>query len=280
MARDDRIETETVRTAQLPEAPVERVLRRPAPLRDDRFGEDRQNLFLVALRKGETVFAACRLVGISNRTAYNHRQSNAEFAKNWALARHMARLPLELVAFERAVVGIAEPVRLGGGRSFTRRRYSDSLLRLLLQGEQPRKYGRAAGVRTQRKWLKKQIARQIAAALGGESLPGAEAPPPIVNFVNPDSRDESVAGGGGSGAERLSGPPKNRDFACIREPAAEPQVRPPAPGSSAALRSSCAASAIWAGSPPGNKDCADPRPPNNPGDNPRPATMSPAARSW
>jgi len=134
--------------------------------RSDGFGEGRRRLFLVALRKGESVLAACRLVGISNRTAYNHRQRDPEFARAWELSRSMAWMPAELAAFERAVTGVEESVYVHGKLSHKRRRFSDSLLRKLLEGENPRKYGRAAEFGRQRKWLKKQIAAQVAAAIG------------------------------------------------------------------------------------------------------------------
>ncbi|MEA3042375.1 MAG: hypothetical protein QOH47_213 [Sphingomonadales bacterium] len=154
--------------------------------RSDGFGEDKRRLFLAALRKGESVLEACRLVGISNRTAYNHRNRDPEFARYWELARSMSWLPVELATFERAVTGIEEPVFVYGKLSHTRRRFSDSLLRKLLEGEKPRKYGRAAGLRSQRKWLKKQIAAQVAAAIA----PLAERLQ-TVNVVNPRAAPDS-----------------------------------------------------------------------------------------
>jgi len=54
--------------------------------RSDGFGESRRRLFLAALRKGESVLGACRLVGISNRTAYNYRRRDPDFARAWELA--------------------------------------------------------------------------------------------------------------------------------------------------------------------------------------------------
>ena len=49
---------------------------------------------------------------------------------------------------------------------------------------------------------------------------------------------------------------------------------------SPAPRSSCAASGAWAGSPRGNRNCAAPPRPNNPGDSPRPGTSRRHIRSW
>jgi hypothetical protein len=149
--------------------------------RGDGFGGERKGLFLLALRKGESVLGACRLVGISNRTAYNHRGRDPDFARDWDLARSMSSMPVELVTFQRAVEGIEEPVYRHGKLSHTRRRYSDSLLRTLLEAEHPAKYGRASGIRLQRKWLKKEIKARVEAA----TAPLREALR-TVNVVNPE----------------------------------------------------------------------------------------------
>src|ERR1044072_3773126 len=42
--------------------------------RHDGFDRERKLLFLTALRQGASVLDACFMVGISNRTAYNHRR--------------------------------------------------------------------------------------------------------------------------------------------------------------------------------------------------------------
>jgi hypothetical protein len=124
--------------------------------RGDGFDEERRLLFLTALRHGYGVLAACRLVGISNRTAYNHRRDDPDFARDWVLARRMAKLPLELVAFQRGVEGVEEPVHAYGKFSHVRIRRSDSLLVALLAAENPEKYGRGASARAQGK-----LARRI-----------------------------------------------------------------------------------------------------------------------
>ena len=133
--------------------------------RSDGFGEERKRLFLAALRHGFSTLAACRLVGISNRTAYNHRRDDPDFARDWALARRMATLPLELVAYERAVDGVEEPVHAYGKLSHVRVRRSDSLLVALLAAENPKKFGRTAGARTQGRLTKrlKRLARRVEA---------------------------------------------------------------------------------------------------------------------
>jgi hypothetical protein len=167
--------------------------------RHDGFSQERKQLFVAALSSGAGVLDACALVGVSNRTAYNHRKRDPGFARDWGLAVRMHRAPLELAAYRRGVEGIEEPVYHHGKQVGTRRHYSDALLKMLLAGEQPRKYGRRAGLNADRKWLKKTIAGVIApykaeldsalaelAALKAKAA--APAPPQIVNFVNPRPR--------------------------------------------------------------------------------------------
>ena len=171
------------------------------PERSDGFSDERKRLFVVALRMGESVLAACALVGVSNRTAYNHRQRDPGFARAWALARRMRYLPLELTAYERAI-GVEEPVYRYGKPSHTRLRYSDALLARLLAAEQPKKYGRRAGLGAERKRLDKRIDKRIDKRVAAETASLREAAaalqaevealrtprksvPQIVNFMNP-----------------------------------------------------------------------------------------------
>ena len=151
----------------------------PRP-RHDGFSDERKQLFLVALRRGDSVLAACALVGISNRTAYRHREGDPAFARDWDLARRMAKMPLELAAFERGVMGIEEPVYRYGKLSHTNRRLSDAALMKLLAAEQPEKYGRAAGLGPLLDRLESRIDAQVAAEVAalGETLRGE-----IVHFV-------------------------------------------------------------------------------------------------
>jgi hypothetical protein len=117
--------------------------------------------------KGETVLAACDLVGISNRTAYNHRESDAGFARLWDLAVSRASTPIELLAWERAI-GVEEPVYAYGKFSHMRRRGSDTLLRKMLEAELPKKYGRPRATRkgliaAERKRIRKEIEDEMEA---------------------------------------------------------------------------------------------------------------------
>jgi hypothetical protein len=167
--------------------------------RHDGFDAERKLLFLTALRQGASVLHACDLVGISNRTAYNHRRRDPGFAEAWRLARGAHKLPLELVAWQRAVEGVEEQVWRHGKPSHVRTHYSDSLLRLLLAGEQPGKYGRRAALLPDLAWLTKMVVDCIAGETGllRDALAAAQdeiaalkaahqpAPGQIVNFMNP-----------------------------------------------------------------------------------------------
>ncbi len=173
--------------------------RPPAGARHDGFGAERKTLFLTALRQGASVLHACALVGVSNRTAYNHRRRDLAFAEAWRLARGAHKLPLELIAWQRAVEGVEEQVWRYGKPSHVRTHHSDSLLRLLLAGEQPGKYGRRAALRPDLLWLKETVVECIAAETAPleAALAAAldeiaclkarrDAPPgQIVNFMNP-----------------------------------------------------------------------------------------------
>ena len=182
--------------------------RRPRP-RHDGFSAERKRLFLVALRRGDSVLAACAIVGISSRTAYRHRERDPDFARDWDLARAMSSMPLELAAFERGVEGIEEPVYVYGKLSHTRRRLSDSALMKLLAAEQPDKYGRAAGLGALVERLERRIEKRVAAEVAamGETLRGE-----IVYFMT--GLIDAVAArlpegnGGGAGGDPPSAGPK------------------------------------------------------------------------
>lgn len=146
--------------------------RRTSISRHDAFSDDRKQLFFVALRRGDSVMAACAIVGISTRTAYRHRERDPDFARDWGLACRMSRMPLELAAFERGVTGIEEPVYRYGKLSHTRRRLSDGALMKLLAAEQPEKYGRAASLGPLVEGLEERIDERVAAEVSalGEKL--------------------------------------------------------------------------------------------------------------
>jgi len=114
--------------------------------RHDAFTEARKSVWLRALVKTGCILDACRLTGISPRTIYRHQERDPSFFENCRVALRISGTPVELTAWSRAVEGVEQEFACGG-QVHVRRRYSDGLLRLLLQGSNPKKYGLRAGFR-------------------------------------------------------------------------------------------------------------------------------------
>jgi hypothetical protein len=134
--------------------------------RHDAFTDARKCAFLRALKKTGCILDACRATGISAKTAYRHQESDSRFAEYCRIAQAMSATPIELTAWSRAVEGVEREFACGG-QVYTRRIYSDSLLRLLLQGSNPKKYGQRPGFTRKRlaKAERKQMEREVRAEL-------------------------------------------------------------------------------------------------------------------
>ncbi len=132
----------------------------PLRYRFDGWTAGKQRAFLAGLGDTGCVRDACRMVGMSKTSAYRLRGRSADFTAAWDRALEMAGTVLEHVAFERAVIGIDEPVYRYGKFIGMRRKYSDSLLRLLIQRGDLR-----GGMGRSRKQLER--AAEEAAALAG-----------------------------------------------------------------------------------------------------------------
>lgn len=104
--------------------------------------------FLIALAQTGNASVACRASMLPRREVNAMRQNNPDFAFAFQEAMDEAADMLEAEAWRRALEGVAEPfVRSGKpvfdpstGEAITVRRYSDSLLMLLLRGNKPGKY--------------------------------------------------------------------------------------------------------------------------------------------
>lgn len=134
--------------------------------RHDAFTPERRVPFLKRLAKTGCILDACRAVGVSSRTVYRLQERDPEFMKHCELALAMARTPVELAAWERGVVGIEEDY-VRGGQVYTRVKRSDSILRLLLQGADRKKYGPRPGFTRKRllKLERKQIEKEVRAEI-------------------------------------------------------------------------------------------------------------------
>jgi AcrR family transcriptional regulator len=138
-------------------------------VRHDAFTARRKHEFLKALAKGGCVEDSCRAVGIAPATLYRHQQEDKDFLRLCLTAARMCAVPVEITAWERAVDGVDQPFACGG-EVHVRRRYSDGLLRLLLQGSNPKKYGARPGftrkrlLKFERKRMEKEIKAELRAA--------------------------------------------------------------------------------------------------------------------
>jgi len=138
--------------------------------RRDGFTPARRAVFLKHLAKYGCLTDAAKRTGVSTRTVYNFQNKDAAFARDCALAARMAAGSIELAAWERAVEGV-DQLFACGGQVHVRKRYSDGLLRLLLQGAKPKKYGPNPGftrkrlLAVERKRLKQEVTAEINATL-------------------------------------------------------------------------------------------------------------------
>ncbi|GAA4222603.1 hypothetical protein GCM10022253_31440 [Sphingomonas endophytica] len=98
----------------------------------------RQTVFLRALRETGCVRSACDRVGLSSTSAYRVKRRIPAFGAAWDAALAYRLPALERAAYERAVEGWLEPIVYKGEVVAHRRRYSDAMLRLLLQREDAR----------------------------------------------------------------------------------------------------------------------------------------------
>jgi len=168
-------------------------------IRHDAFTERRKHNFLKALAKTGCLEDACRATGVGRRTVYRHQDDDPQFAEHVRLALRMAATPLELTAWQRAVEGVEQPFACGG-EVHVRRRYDSGLLRLLLQGSNPKKYGARPGfsrkrlLKHERDRLEREIRAEIAAKAPtfDESIVMLEKS--LMPLVERDDADKLAAG--------------------------------------------------------------------------------------
>ena len=113
-----------------------------------RAGTHRQVRFLTALAQTGNPSLACRASTLTRREVNLLRREDSEFALAFQDAMDEATDVLEAEAWRRALEGVAEPLVRGGkpvcdprtGETMMIRRYSDSLLMLLLRASKPSKF--------------------------------------------------------------------------------------------------------------------------------------------
>ena len=114
--------------------------------RHDGFTPEKRRRFLKILAKTEWIRDGCRAAGDIEHPVNRWRAKDAEFASACETALEMAASHIELLAWERAVTGIEEPVFSYGKIVKTRVKRSDSIPQLLLIGSSRKKYGRMGAV--------------------------------------------------------------------------------------------------------------------------------------
>lgn len=123
---------------------------------------------LEALARGASVEEACREARVSPTTFYRHEKKDPEFASlcRAARARSGGAVSLETLAWERGVTGIEEAVVQGGKVVATRRRRSDSVFRMLLEGADPERFG--LHIKALRAKIEKELRPRIEAEVRAE----------------------------------------------------------------------------------------------------------------
>lgn len=164
-------------------AQVGKVVRLPSKLnsgairpRHDGFTPAKQQTFFKALKKTGCIKDACRAAGISKTTVDRWRDKDETFDDKVEATLALASVTLDTIAWKRATEGCEEKVYRDGRLVFTRVKPSDSILRLLMQGADPARYGRTGRQRKPSKHLEKKLRKQIEREIRAENSEGAKAP--------------------------------------------------------------------------------------------------------
>ncbi|HYI64613.1 MAG TPA: hypothetical protein VEW71_06985 [Allosphingosinicella sp.] len=140
---------------------------KPPRRRHDGFTAAKQKKFFRALKKSGCLKDAAGAAGISTNTVRRHRDKWPEFDDKVESALAIASVELDMVAWKRATEGAQEKVYRNGELVFTRVKPSDMLLKMLVEGADPKKYGRGQTMpkRAVMKKLKKQADAEARARL-------------------------------------------------------------------------------------------------------------------
>jgi hypothetical protein len=115
---------------------------KPYRPRHDGFTPAKQKIFFRALKKSGCIEDACRACGISTTTVRRWRNRWPDFDEKVECALAIASVELDMIAYKRATEGAEEKVFRDGKLISTKIKPSDAMLRLLMQGANPEKYGR------------------------------------------------------------------------------------------------------------------------------------------
>lgn len=96
--------------------------------RERKLNAQRKRSFLQAVAAGNTIVGAAKLVGVSVQTVTNERRRDPEFDRDVDAAREGYAEHLESVAYQRAVVGVDEPIYQQGKLVGMKKVYDHRLL--------------------------------------------------------------------------------------------------------------------------------------------------------
>ena len=156
--------------------------------RHDGWTPARQIAFVQVLAETASVEEACRLVGMSPRSAYTlrNRPEAGSFRQAWALALDYSVTRLADAVLGRALHGVATPIFYKGEQIGERRRYDERLAMFLLRTHAPERYGKWRDTMQQTRehpdgaaiMLHKAIGRlsEDAVAIAGGEQPEQRAP--------------------------------------------------------------------------------------------------------
>ncbi|MEA3066098.1 MAG: hypothetical protein QOJ27_2559 [Sphingomonadales bacterium] len=131
------------------------------------FTPKKRAIALEALADGASVAAAARAAQVSPTTFYKCEKRDAAFASLCRAARARAGgADLDTLAWERGVTGVDEEIVQGGKVVGRRRKRSDAVFRMILEGRDSGVYGPA--VKALREKLEKELRPKIEAELRAE----------------------------------------------------------------------------------------------------------------
>lgn len=145
--------------------------------RRDGFTPAKKAKAVEALGRCGNVTDAARVAGVSDTTFYRHLVKDADFARLCDLARAQAAQPLETLAWQRATEGAPETVIRKGEVVQIKVKPSDSLMRLMLQASNPKKYGRLSRGGPTRRQIERKLRKTIEAEVRAEIEAKRGGPP-------------------------------------------------------------------------------------------------------
>ena len=100
----------------------------------------RQEAFLAAFETAGTISAAAKAARMHRRLHHKWMQTDEAYVERFLMSQEIANEALENEARRRAVEGWKEPVFYEGEHVGDKPKYSDALLKTLLEGNLPQKY--------------------------------------------------------------------------------------------------------------------------------------------